>query len=114
VDLSDDFEGLEYIENMRTYQKLKTEQDQQKPKLYATILKYLSDKSLDAIQKVPDWTEIEESVDPECLRKAVKDKFRVHSTSKVAGVIKLEARNQLQKFETRRFQEHYIVQTTVQ
>ncbi len=114
MDLSDDFERLEHIENMRTYRKLKTEQDQQKPKLYTTILKYLSDKSLDAIQKVPDWTEIEESVDPGCLRKAVEDKYRVHSTSEVAALIKLEAKNQLQKFETRRFQEHYIVQTPVQ
>jgi hypothetical protein len=96
MDLKDNFARLEYIEDMRTYRKLKTEQDQQKPKLYATILKYLSDESLDAVQKVKDWEKIEEKVDPERLWKAVEEKHKVHSTSKVAAVIKLEARNQLQ------------------
>jgi NTP pyrophosphatase (non-canonical NTP hydrolase) len=67
---------------MKTYRKLKWEQDQKKPKLYAAILKYLSDESLEAIQKVQDWTDIEERVDPERLWKAIEEKHRVHSTSK--------------------------------
>ncbi len=46
VDLTNEFDKVEYLEDMRTYQKLKTELDQKKPKLYATILKYLSDESL--------------------------------------------------------------------
>jgi hypothetical protein len=87
---------MEYIEDMKTYRWLKTGQDQKKPKLYATILKYLSDESLEAIQKVQDWTDIEESVDPERLWKAIEDKHRIHSTSKVAAIVKLEACNQLQ------------------
>jgi hypothetical protein len=67
VDLTDEFEKLEYIEDMKPYRKLKWELDQKKPKLYATILKYLSDESLEAIQKTKDWTDIEEKVDPERL-----------------------------------------------
>jgi hypothetical protein len=45
---------------------------------------------------VQDWLEIEESVDPECLWKAVEENHCVPSTSKVAAIVKLEARNQLQ------------------
>jgi hypothetical protein len=65
VDLTDEFEKMAYIEDMKTYRKLKWELDQKKPKLYATILKYLSDESLEAIQKTKDWTDIKEKVDPE-------------------------------------------------
>jgi hypothetical protein len=89
VDLADEFSRMEYVENMRTYRKLKTEQEQQKPK-------YLSDESLDAVQKVQNWEDIEKEVDPERLWQAIEEKHKVHSTSEVAAVIKLEARNQLQ------------------
>jgi hypothetical protein len=95
-DLKDEFEKMEYIKDMKTYRKLKWERDQKKPKLHATILKYLSDESLEAIQKVKDWTEIEEKVDPERLWLAIEEKHHVHSTSEVAAIVKLEVRNQLQ------------------
>jgi hypothetical protein len=104
IDLQDEFERMEYIEDMKIYRKLKTEQDQKKPKLYATILKYLSDESLEAIQKVQDWTDIEEKVDPERLWKAIEEKHRVHSTSEVAAIFKLEARNQLQSLRQGAFE----------
>ncbi len=81
---------------MKTCRKIKTEQDQKKPKLYATILKYLDDKSLEAVQKVQDWTSIEESVDPEWLWKAIEEKHSADSTSKIGAIVKLEACNQLQ------------------
>ncbi len=42
------------------------------------------------------WTKIEEEVNPERLWEIVVEKHRVHSTSKVAAIVKLEARNQLQ------------------
>jgi hypothetical protein len=89
---------------MKTYQKLKWELDQKKPKLYATILKYLSDESLEAIQKTKDWTDIKEKVDPERLWLAIEEKHRVHSTSKVAAIVKLEARNQLQNMRQGAFE----------
>jgi hypothetical protein len=72
--------------------------------LYATILKYLSDESLEAIQKTKEWTDIEEKVDPERLWLAIEDKHRVHSMSEVAAIVKLEARNQLQNMRQGAFE----------
>jgi hypothetical protein len=45
-DLDDEYENFDYLEEMKTYQKLKNDQREKKPKLYATILKYLSEESL--------------------------------------------------------------------
>jgi hypothetical protein len=104
VDLSDEFQKLAYVEDMRTCQRLKTERDQKKLKLYATILKYLSNESLEAIQKVQDWNAIEEEVDPERLWKAAEEKHCVHSTSEVAVIVKLEERNQLQNLRQGSFE----------
>jgi hypothetical protein len=94
VNLADEFKKAEYIEDVKAYQKLKFKVDQKKPKLYAMILKYLSDESLEAVQRTNNWSEIEAEVDPECLWKAVEDKHRIQSTSKVAAIVKLEVRNQ--------------------
>jgi hypothetical protein len=66
---------------MKTHHKLNTEQDQKKPKRYATILKYISNESMEALQTVKEWSKIEESIDPECLWNAVQEKHCVHSTS---------------------------------
>ncbi|MFN9983217.1 MAG: hypothetical protein ACK53Y_25035, partial [bacterium] len=67
--------------------------------MYALILKYLSEESLEVVQKHQDWADIEANVDPIHLWKIVEDKHRVHSTSKVAAIIKLEARNQLKNLK---------------
>jgi hypothetical protein len=45
VDLSDDFEKADYIEAMKTYQKLKMGMEEKEPQLYALILKHLSKES---------------------------------------------------------------------
>jgi hypothetical protein len=66
-----------------------------KPKLYALILKYLSNKSLEAVQKEAGWTAVEVDADPEALWQMVKMKHKVHSSSKVEAVMKLAARTQL-------------------
>jgi hypothetical protein len=59
-------------------------------------LKYLSEESLEAVRKANDWDEVEEDVDPERLWEFIIDKHRVHSTSEVVAIVKLEARNQQQ------------------
>jgi hypothetical protein len=59
-------------------------------------LKYLSEESLEAVRKANDWDKVEEEVDPERLWEIIFDKHRGHSTSEVAAIVKLEARNQLQ------------------
>jgi hypothetical protein len=79
------------LEELKTYRKIKNEQ-----RLYATILKYLSEESLEAVKRTKEWSEVEDNVDPEKLWSIIVDKHRVHSTSEVAAVVKLEARNQLQ------------------
>jgi hypothetical protein len=66
-----------------------------KLKLYALILKYLSNKSLEAVQKEAGWTAVEVDADPEALWQMVKMKHKVHSSSKVEAVMKLAARTQL-------------------
>jgi hypothetical protein len=37
------------------------------PKLYALILQYLSDESLDAVQKEAGWAVVEQDANPEAL-----------------------------------------------
>jgi hypothetical protein len=71
VDLSDEFQRMQYIADTKTYLKLKMVQDQKKLKLCVTILKHLSDDRLEAVEKAVDWSEIEESADPEHLWKVV-------------------------------------------
>jgi hypothetical protein len=98
-DLDNEYEKLDYLEEMKTYRKIRNDQREKKPKLYATILKYLSEESLEVVIRVKEWSEVEENIDPEKLWSIIVDKHRVHSTSEVAAVVKLEARNQLQSLK---------------
>lgn len=58
-------------------------------------MKYLSNKSLEAVQKEAGWTAIETDADPETLWQLVELKHKVHSSSEVEAVMKLVARTQL-------------------
>jgi hypothetical protein len=64
-DLKDKYDKVAYLEELKLYRKLKSEQKEKKPKLYATILKYLSEESLEAVRKANDWDKVEEDVNPE-------------------------------------------------
>jgi hypothetical protein len=46
------------------------------------ILQYLSDESLDAIQKEAGWPVVEQDANTETLWKLVEMKHKVHSASK--------------------------------
>jgi len=50
---------LDYLEDMKAYQKELADYRRDMPKLYALILQYLSDESLDAIQKEAGWPVVE-------------------------------------------------------
>jgi hypothetical protein len=104
VDLSDEFEKADYLDAMKTYRKLKLDREEKEPQLYALILKYLSEESLEAVQKHQEWANIEANVDPVRLWKIVEDKHRVHSTSEVAAIVKLEAQNQLKNLKQGAFE----------
>ncbi len=73
---------------MKQYHQDKAEIKCDKPKLYALILKYLSDESLESVQQGEGWSEIEENIDPQGLWKLVKEKHRVYS--KIGVVVKLK------------------------
>jgi hypothetical protein len=95
--LDDDPDGLnrlDYLEDMKQYRREVANYKRDRPKLYALIMKYLSDESLEAVQKEADWTSIEADVDPETLWQLVELKHKVHSSSEVEAVVKLAARNQ--------------------
>jgi hypothetical protein len=54
VNLPKEFEKADYLNAMKTYQKLKLDREEKEPQLYAFILKYLSKESLEAVQKHQD------------------------------------------------------------
>ena len=96
--LDDDEDGLnklDYMEDMKQYRKEVAKFREDGPKLYGVILKYLSDESLDAIQKEPGWPAVEADANPETLWQLVEMKHKVHSASEVEVVVKLAARSQL-------------------
>lgn len=83
-------------EEMKQHWKEKVDIKQDKLKLFALILKYLSRYSLDAVHRGEGWLETKKNVDPEGLWKLVGEKHRVYSTSKIGIVVKLKARMQEQ------------------
>jgi hypothetical protein len=91
----DGLNKLDYMEDMKQYRKEVVKFREDGPKLYGVILKYLSDESLDAIQKEPGWPTIEADANPETLWQLVEMKHKVHSASEVEVVVKLAARSQL-------------------
>ena len=104
MDLSDEFEKADYLDAMKTYRKMKLDREEKEPQLHALILKYLSKESLEAVQKHQDWADIEAIVDPVRLWRVVEDKHRVHTTSEMAAIVKLEARNQLKNIKQGAFE----------
>jgi hypothetical protein len=42
---------------------------QKKPKLYTMILNYLSDESLEAVQRTENWLEIETDLNPTAIER---------------------------------------------
>jgi predicted xylose isomerase-like sugar epimerase len=56
------------------------------------------------VKKAEKWSEIEVEVDPERLWQTMVDQHRVHLTSKVAAIDKLDARSQLQSLRQRGFE----------
>ena len=86
---------LDYLEDLKQYRKEVAELKRDGPKLYGLILKYLSDESLDSIQKEAGWSMVEADGDPETLWQLVETKHKVHSASEVEAVVKLAARTQL-------------------
>lgn len=94
-DNADGLNKLDYLEDMKQYRRELSNYKHDKPKLCALIMKYLSDKSLEAVQKEAGWTTVEADADPETLWQLVELKHKVHSSSEVEAVMKLAATTRL-------------------
>jgi gamma-glutamylcyclotransferase (GGCT)/AIG2-like uncharacterized protein YtfP len=89
---SDGLNKLDYLEDMKQYRREVADYKRNKPKLYALIMKYQSDKSLEAVQNKVGWMTVETDADPETLWQLVEQKHKVQSSSKVEAIMKLAAR----------------------
>jgi hypothetical protein len=95
MDPAVDIDGINkatYLEDMKAHRKKIREMEDDRSKLFALIIMYLSEESLDAVKREPNWDKIEEDADPEGLWKLVEKKHKVHTTSEVKEVTKLTAR----------------------
>jgi len=76
-----------YLEELKLYHRKMEECERNGPKLYGLILQYLSNESLDAIKRDPDWADTEAKADPEKLWELIVQKHKVHSASKVEQIV---------------------------
>jgi hypothetical protein len=94
-DLQNDPNGLNklaYLEDMKEYRKEIKAMEKDRPKLYALILQYLSDESLEEVKREDGWDDVEEATDPEGLWTFVEKTHKVNTISKVPTVTKMSAR----------------------
>ncbi len=94
-DTANDPDGLKkatYLEAMKHHQKKLASMEDDRARLFAMIMMYLSEESLDAVKKEPTWTKIEDEADAEELWKLVRQKHKVHTASEVKEITKLTAR----------------------
>jgi hypothetical protein len=86
---TNDPDGLKkatYLEAMKHHQKKIASMEDDHAKLFAMIMMYLSEESLDAVKKEPTWTKIEDEADAEGLWKLVEQKHKVHTVSEVKEI----------------------------
>ncbi len=88
----DGMNKVTYLEDMKAYRKKMREMEDDRSKLFALIIMYLSEESLDAVKRESGWDKIEDEADPEGLWMLVEKKHKVHSASEVKEVTKLTAR----------------------
>ena len=94
-DMQNDPDGLNklaYLEDMKEYRKEIKAMEKDRPKLFALILQYLSDESLEEIKRDEVWDDVEEDTDPEGLWILIKKTHKVNMISKVETITKLSAR----------------------
>jgi hypothetical protein len=77
---------------MKHHQKKLVSMEDDRARLFAMIMMYLSEESLDAVKKEPAWTKIEDKADAEGLWKLVEQKQKVHTASEVKEITKLTIR----------------------
>jgi len=95
-DLVNDPYGIQkatFLEDVKEHRKELLKMHTDRPKLYALMLQYLSEESLDEIKRSDKWEDIEKKTDPLELWLLIEDTHKVNSISKVEEVTKLAARS---------------------
>jgi hypothetical protein len=98
--LANDPTGLnqtEYLEDMKEWRKEIEGMEKDHPKLYALILQYLSDESLEEVKRSDDWDTIEQETDPAMLWDIIESTHKINMISKVESVMKMAARTTYQQ-----------------
>ena len=85
-----------YLEDMKEYRKEMIKMRNERPKLYALILQYLSEESLEEIKRSDIFEAIDKETDPLRLWLLVEETHKVNSISKVEAVTKMAARTTYQ------------------
>jgi hypothetical protein len=88
-----------YLENMKAYREKIREMEDDCSKLFALIIMYLSEESLDAVKREPNWDKIKDEANPEGLWQLVEKKHKVHTASKVKEVTKCSTRANYQMIQ---------------
>jgi hypothetical protein len=76
---------------MKEYRKVIKAIEKDRLKLYALILQYLSEESLEEVKREAGWDDVEEATDPEGLWMCVEKTHKVNTISKVQTVTKMSA-----------------------
>jgi hypothetical protein len=84
----------QYIEEYKNYTKHQEEMKNNRPRLYALLMQYLSPESKDEIKRTPDYPTMKQNRDPLMLWEAIEATHKVHSITKVAAVVKRSARKE--------------------
>jgi hypothetical protein len=90
---------MEYLEDMKEWRKEIKPMEKDHPKLYALILQYLSDKSLEEIKCSDDWDNIEQETDPAMLWDVIESTHKINKISKIKSVTKIAARATYQQMQ---------------
>ncbi len=83
-----------YQEAIKGYTRIKNDMLSQQPKLYGMICQYLSAESMDEVKHDANYKQFSVEKNPEQLWAAIVRTHKVHSISKVDGVVKRSARKE--------------------
>jgi hypothetical protein len=82
---------------MKEWRKEIKAMEKDRPKLYALILLYISDKSLEEVKHSDDWDPIKQETDPAMLWDIIESTHKMNTISKVESAMKMAARTTYQQ-----------------
>ena len=95
---------LAYHENLKEYYRELNTMKNNRPKLYALLLQYLSDESLDEVKRSDKFETVDQETDPEGLWQIIEETHKVNTVSKVQSITKKAARATYQKMRQGAFE----------